>query len=129
MPEVTEPTFASRTSTSVSYGVPFAPLTKTHLDRLGAKTVFIFVSASLHKNHPEQLDALRKELGDDRIVGEKIGIAPHSPWSEILEVSKQVFVIHTQNPEPLYLFGIIMLIWCVWGKKKGQNATRKRSSL
>ncbi len=95
MSETTLPTFTFRETTSVSYGLPFSALLKLHLNRLGAKTIYLFVSGSLSKAHPEVVDTLRHELGRDRIIAEKIGVTPHSNWSEILEICEEMYAPST----------------------------------
>lgn len=102
MPEITEPAFSFRDDTLVSYGLPFAQLLKLHLDRMGAQRVYVFYSATLARNHPEQPEALRQAVGN-RLVGEKFGVIQHSTWTEIIEVFYEMYAPSHPSTTTSYL--------------------------
>lgn len=68
----------------ISMGVPFSKACAFHVDNMfHASKVYIMVSSSISKT--ENFVSLRTALGD-RIAGTRIGIKPHSPWTDILEI-------------------------------------------
>lgn len=71
----------------VSYGRPFDETCAHHVENtFDAKRAYVIASASLSKNTNE-VDKLKKALGD-RLAGVWIGIAPHTPWDEVVAATK-----------------------------------------
>ena len=51
-----------------------------------AKRAYIVASASLSKK-TDEVEKLKKALGD-RLAGVRVGIAPHTPWDEVVDATK-----------------------------------------
>lgn len=85
--EITRPSYKWRPGNLLSYGLPFEVLAKEHITRMGKSRVILIASASLAKNTNE-VDKLEKALGS-LIVAKRVGMTPHSYWTEILEVTEQ----------------------------------------
>ncbi|KAK8091876.1 hypothetical protein PG997_002237 [Apiospora hydei] len=89
MPQETHrPAFAGRDKPSVSYGLPF-PLTLLHHagSTFGATRLYVLCSASLARNTPH-LTALKDTL-NSKVAGVRVGLRPHTRWSEVLEVVRE----------------------------------------
>ncbi|KAK8076309.1 hypothetical protein PG994_003581 [Apiospora phragmitis] len=89
MPQETHrPAFAGREKPSVSYGLPF-PLTLLHHagSTFGATRLYVLCSASLARNTPH-LTALKDTL-NSKVAGVRVGLQPHTRWSEVLEVVRE----------------------------------------
>ncbi|KAK3670453.1 hypothetical protein LTR78_009694 [Recurvomyces mirabilis] len=72
----------------VSYGIPFPEGCAKHVtETCNAKRVYIIASASLARN-TNHVQRLQSALGD-KVVGIRKGIKPHTPWSEILEITAE----------------------------------------
>ncbi|KAH9994054.1 putative Fe-containing alcohol dehydrogenase [Xylariaceae sp. FL0662B] len=85
MPETFTPAFPDRSGPFISYGIPFTEALPKHADEtFHASRVYVICSGSLARN-TGYLDELNKKLGS-KFVGARIGMKPHSHWSEILEV-------------------------------------------
>jgi alcohol dehydrogenase class IV len=85
MPEVFRPAFPGRETPLVSYGIPFTEALIKHVDGFfHASQVYIISSGSLAKN-THHLDDLKSSLGS-KLAGVRIGMKPHTYWSEILEI-------------------------------------------
>ncbi|KAI2626451.1 putative Fe-containing alcohol dehydrogenase [Hypoxylon sp. NC1633] len=85
MPETFGPAFAGQDRPLISFGLSFTESLIKHADDiLHASRVYIICSRSLARN-TRHLDGLKKALGD-KFVGVRVGMKPHSLWSEILEV-------------------------------------------
>ncbi|KAI1143740.1 putative Fe-containing alcohol dehydrogenase [Hypoxylon sp. FL0543] len=85
MPETFEPAFKGRDRPLLSYGLPFTESIAKHADDLfHASRIYVICSGSLARN-THYLADLTHALGS-KIVGVKIGMKPHSLWSEILEI-------------------------------------------
>ena len=70
-----------------SYGLEFPEACRRHVEStFHANRVFIISSASLAKN-TDALNRLKTSLGS-KLAGIKIGMKPHSLWSEILEITR-----------------------------------------
>lgn len=71
----------------VSYGVPHYEACAHHVqDTFDAKRAYIIASTSLSKN-TDEVDKLKRALGD-RLAGVRVGIAPHTPWDEVVASAK-----------------------------------------
>lgn len=85
--EVTRPSYSWRPNNFISYGLPFEKLAKAHVQRLGKSRILLIVSTSLSKNTNEVIK-LEKELGD-LVVAKRIGMTPHTYWTEVLEITEE----------------------------------------
>ena len=56
-----------------------------------AKRVYVIASTSLSKN-TDDVQNLKTALGD-RLAGVRIGIAPHTPWDEVVETTKDALKV------------------------------------
>lgn len=73
----------------VSYGLPYDQACSKHIrETFQASRVYIVASKTLSAN-TDKLDRLVKAIGEDQVVGVKKGITPHTPWSEILQITKE----------------------------------------
>ncbi|KAK7990508.1 Fe-containing alcohol dehydrogenase [Apiospora arundinis] len=89
MPQETHrPAFAGRDKPSVSYGLPF-PLTLLHhaSSTFGATRLYVLCSASLARN-TSHLTTLTDTLSS-KVAGTRVGLKPHTRWSEVLEVVRE----------------------------------------
>lgn len=73
--------------TYVSYGLPHRELCANHVkNTFNAKRAYIIASTSLSKN-TDEVKKLQQALGD-RHAGIWPGIAPHTPWDEVVAATK-----------------------------------------
>lgn len=73
----------------VSYGLPYQESCAKHVkETFGASRVYIIASGSLSRN-TDKVDKLIDALGKDNVVGVKKGLTPHTPWSEILQITAE----------------------------------------
>lgn len=80
LPDLENPPF-------LSYGRPHYEACAHHVETtFDGKRAYIIASTSLSK-HTDEVDKLKNALGD-RMVGLRIGIAPHTPWDEVVEATK-----------------------------------------
>ena len=71
----------------VSYGLEFPEACRKHVDStFHANRVYIISSASLTRN-TDALSRLKSSLGS-KAAGIRIGMRPHTLWSEILEITQ-----------------------------------------
>ncbi|TVY84484.1 Dehydrogenase [Lachnellula suecica] len=74
----------------VSWGLPFSEACATHLsDTLHASKAYIIVSGSLSRD-TDALQRLESALGKERVAGVWKGITPHTLYSELLTITKDV---------------------------------------
>jgi alcohol dehydrogenase class IV len=73
---------------NISYGLPFDEACAKHVKEYNASRVYIVASRSLSAN-TDKLDKLVSAIGKDHVAGVRKGITPHTPWSEILEITKE----------------------------------------
>jgi hypothetical protein len=84
--------FGSNVNPSVSSNVPFAAECVRHATEvLKANKILILASASLARE-TTALDELKQALGD-RYTGVKVGITPHTLWSEVLDITGETKVL------------------------------------
>ena len=70
----------------VSYGRPHHEACAHHvINTFNAKRVYVVASSSLSKN-TDEVEQLKAALGD-RLAGVRLGIAPHTPWDEVVDAS------------------------------------------
>lgn len=82
---VTKPFAEGQPAPLVSCGLPYAEACRHHIDSSwNSKRVYLLLSASLAENSDVR-DRFQKALGN-KVVGVRIGMKPHTLWSEILEV-------------------------------------------
>ncbi len=82
---VVQPFSEDQPAPLISYGLPYHEACRFHADSTWTcKRVYLLLSASLTKNSDVR-KRLQKALGS-KIVGERVGMKPHTLWSEVLEV-------------------------------------------
>ncbi|KAJ0423992.1 alcohol dehydrogenase [Aspergillus carlsbadensis] len=87
--ETFRPAFSDRPRPLLSYGIPFPEAVARHVvDTFDAKRVYVICSGSLARN-TDSLDRLAETLEKVKvsIVGRRIGMKPHTLWSEVLEIT------------------------------------------
>ncbi|KAI1777642.1 putative Fe-containing alcohol dehydrogenase [Hypoxylon cercidicola] len=85
MPESFGPAFADRDRPLLSFGLRFSESVLKHAEgTFHASRIYVISSRSLARN-TTYLDELKKTLGN-KIAGVRVGMKPHSHWSEILQV-------------------------------------------
>lgn len=72
-----------------SFGLTYFDSCAKHIrDTYNASRVYVVASKSLSSN-TDRLDKLIEAIGKDKIAGVRRGITPHTPWSEILQITKE----------------------------------------
>lgn len=72
----------------ISYGLPFYDACAKHIsETFKASRVYIVASRSLAAN-TDNVDKLVTAIGD-KVAGVRNGITPHTPWSEVLQITKE----------------------------------------
>lgn len=85
--EVSRPAFPLVDGPTVSYGRPFPELCRKYVDEVyKVSRVYVIVSRTLANKTPA-LKQLQDALGE-KIVGTRVGMTPHTLFSECLEVVK-----------------------------------------
>lgn len=85
MPETIRPAFANRDEPRIAYGVPFPEATAFQAATyFHASKVYVICSGSLSRN-TDALERLKTALGD-KFAGVRIGMKPHTLWSEVVEI-------------------------------------------
>ncbi len=83
--ETLHPAFPPSPHPLISYGLPFPSACLKHItSTFNASRVYVLSSGSLARNTSALRD-LQSALGD-KVVGTRIGMKPHTLWSEILEI-------------------------------------------
>ena len=83
--EIVRRAFSQQALPLVSYGTPFTQACQSHVQELfKASRAFIICSGSLARN-TTNLDELKNALGS-KVVGVRVGMKPHTLFSEILEI-------------------------------------------
>lgn len=73
----------------LSSGLRFYEACARHIkDTFHASKVYIVASKSLSSN-TDNLDKLISAIGQDQVVGVRRGITPHTPWSEVLQITNE----------------------------------------
>ncbi|ORX93473.1 maleylacetate reductase [Basidiobolus meristosporus CBS 931.73] len=78
------PTRAER----VIWGKPYIDAVISECDQLSAQRVFLVVSGTLNRD-TDLITRLEKALGK-RLAGKHVGIRPHTPWEEILDLASEL---------------------------------------
>ncbi|RGP77031.1 alcohol dehydrogenase [Fusarium longipes] len=87
--ETTRPAFSSKPTPLLSYGRPFPEICLKQVQgRFKSSRIYIIASRSLSK-HTSSLEDLKTALGG-RVVGVRIGISPHTPIPEIVDILAEV---------------------------------------
>jgi hypothetical protein len=74
---------------NLSYGLHYYDACAKHIrETFHASRVYIVASRSLCTN-TDKLEKLISAIGKDQVVGVRRGITPHTPWSEILQITKE----------------------------------------
>lgn len=77
---------------SISIGRPFAEACRHHVTQTyKADKVYIIVSKSISQT--ETFTALKDELGD-KVVAVRYGMQQHVPWTDVLEVARELRDTH-----------------------------------
>jgi alcohol dehydrogenase class IV len=72
----------------ISTGLPFYKACAHHVtNTFHASKVYLIVSASISKT--ENFHLLQLELGD-KIAAVRYGIKPHTPWTDVLEITNDI---------------------------------------
>lgn len=96
-----EHAFGDRPLPYITYGLPFDQACAHHIENtLHAQRVYIIASNSLSKN-TSALKRLQDALGD-KVVGLRIGMAPHTHWNQVLEVAQDA---SSKNPDCIVTLG------------------------
>lgn len=73
----------------LSYGLPYDEACAKHIqETFQASRVYVVVSKSLAAS-TDRLERLISTIGTQKVVGVRKGITPHTPWSEILEITAE----------------------------------------
>ena len=73
----------------VSYGLAYPEACAKHAKNLKASRVYIVVSNSLARNG-DHLQRLERALGQGNIAGVRVGIQPHTLYSEVIEIAAEL---------------------------------------
>ncbi|KAH8903847.1 Dehydroquinate synthase-like protein [Coniochaeta sp. PMI_546] len=86
--ELYYPPFKDDPATHISIGLPFDQACLKHcLETYGANRVYVIVSTSISKT--DSFTKLQAAL-NDKIVGIRYGIKQHVPWTDVLEIAKEL---------------------------------------
>ena len=89
MSETVRSAFAGRERPLLSYGIAFPAAAARHVtETFNASRVYVICSGSLSRN-TDSLDQLKAALGQEKVVGCRIGMQSHTLWSEVLEIVKE----------------------------------------
>ncbi|ETI21874.1 hypothetical protein G647_05943 [Cladophialophora carrionii CBS 160.54] len=89
-----EPAFPDRPVPRITWGLPFDEACAHHITHtLHCSRVYVVASRSLSTN-TDALTRLRSALGDDKVVGQRIGMTPHTHWNEVLEIAQDAAPRH-----------------------------------
>jgi alcohol dehydrogenase class IV len=77
----------------ISYGLPFPETCKKHAEETFKSTRIYVIASKTLSNNSDALTRLKEALGD-RVVGVRVGMTPHTLWSECLEVTEECRELH-----------------------------------
>ncbi len=93
--------FPDRAVPNITYGLPFTEACAKHVESIfNASRVYIIASKSLSTN-TDALKRLEQALGS-RVVGARVGMKPHTLWSDILSVVNEARPL---NPDCIITLG------------------------
>ena len=101
--EKLEPAFDDRPVPYIAYGGHFPELTSNQLTQtFGAERAFIISGKTLSEKTPA-LKRLEKVIGETatKLVGTHIGIAPHTPWDQVIEITNEIRTAFTEGGEQI----------------------------
>ncbi|OAP60689.1 Alcohol dehydrogenase 4 [Fonsecaea erecta] len=76
-------------SPCVSYGLPYQVACAKHVrETFKASRVYIIASGTLSRE-TDRLDRLIEAIGKDKVVGVRKGITPHTPFSQVLQITAE----------------------------------------
>ncbi|KAJ4204157.1 hypothetical protein NW759_014994 [Fusarium solani] len=102
MLETVQRAFADRPSPLLSYGLPFAEALPRHVhETFAASRVYAIVSRGLAAQS-DVVQQVQGALGADIIGGARIGMRPHTLWSEVLEIVAEA---RSSNADLLLVIG------------------------
>ena len=91
MPETCRPVWPEYSTPVVTYGLPYHDACAKHIKGdLKASRVYIVISKSLYAMDRDYLDRLEAGIGKDSIAGVRLGMKPHSMYSEICELAQEL---------------------------------------
>ncbi|OCT52214.1 putative Fe-containing alcohol dehydrogenase [Cladophialophora carrionii] len=97
-----EPVFPDRPVPLITWGLPFDEACAHHITHtLHCSRVYVVASRSLSTN-TDALTRLRSALGDEKVVGQRIGMTPHTHWNEVLEMAQDAA---PKNPDCIVTLG------------------------
>lgn len=83
--ETIRPAFSGRAEPRILYGVRFPEATAEQAENyFYASKAYVLCSGSLARN-TDALNRLKSAL-DDKVVGVRVGMKPHTLWSEVIEI-------------------------------------------
>jgi alcohol dehydrogenase class IV len=86
MSEIVRPAFEGRDRPQLSYGIDFPTAAARHVTHtFKASGVYVICSGSLSRN-TDALNRLLAAIGPENVAGQRIGMQPHTQWSEVLEI-------------------------------------------
>lgn len=99
--ETFRPAFEDRKVPSISYGLPFPEACSKHVEEtFNSSRVYIIASKSLSAN-TNALKRLEDAFGS-KVVGTRIGMRPHTLWSDILSIVNEARCL---NPDCIITLG------------------------
>ncbi|OIW26357.1 Dehydroquinate synthase-like protein [Coniochaeta ligniaria NRRL 30616] len=94
------PPFDGHSSPHISIGLSFDQATLKHcLETYGANRVYLIVSTSISKT--DNFTKLQAAL-NDKLVGVRYGVRQHVPWTDVLEIAKE---LHSTKADLLVTLG------------------------
>jgi alcohol dehydrogenase class IV len=72
----------------ISYGLAFPEACKKHAEETFKSSRTYIIASKTLSNNTDALTRLKKALGD-AVVGARVGMTPHTLWSECLEVTEE----------------------------------------
>ncbi|KAL2813854.1 alcohol dehydrogenase [Aspergillus granulosus] len=89
--EITRPAFTDRSTPIISYGIPFLEAAAHHVvNTFQARRVYVICSRSLAQNTSILNDlSLVLRTFSISMVGQRIGMKPHTLWSEVLDIAAE----------------------------------------
>lgn len=92
--------FPGHSTPHISIGLPFDQACLKHvLETYGANRIYLIVSNSISKT--DNFTKLQAAL-NDKVVGVRYGIKQHVPWTDVLEIAKE---LHSTNADLIVTLG------------------------
>jgi alcohol dehydrogenase class IV len=78
----------------LTYGAPYDELCAKHVQNtFHASRVYIIASGTL-SHQTDRVERLISSIGRDRVVGVKKGMAQHTPWTDIIDITNECRQLH-----------------------------------